>query len=134
MKIRVPCLIADFEKNREENELVTYVFVRNLDITVMDKRLQEPFAAHGTVEAISIIKDRDTGRTGGIAFAEMTPRTLFCTRWNDAKRRSDERERSSPEASPISNARFGSKRTSATQDVSCELGNYSSTCYKMDSL
>ena len=51
--------------------LVTNVFVGNLDITVTEQQLRELFAAHGTVETITMVKDRDTGEPRGIAFVEM---------------------------------------------------------------
>jgi cold-inducible RNA-binding protein len=51
---------------------VTNIFVGNLDITVTEQQLQELFAAHGTIETITIVKDRDTGEPRGIAFVEMT--------------------------------------------------------------
>jgi len=54
---------------------VTNVFVGNLDITVTQQQLRELFAAHGTVETITIVKDRDTGEPRGIAFVEMTHAT-----------------------------------------------------------
>jgi RNA recognition motif-containing protein len=50
---------------------VTNVFVGNLDITVTEQQLRELFAAHGAVETITIVKDRDTGEPRGI-FVEMT--------------------------------------------------------------
>jgi cold-inducible RNA-binding protein len=51
---------------------VTNIFVGNLDITVTEPQLQELFAAHGSVESITIVKDRDTGESRGVAFVEMT--------------------------------------------------------------
>ena len=51
---------------------MTNVFVGNLDITVTEQQLRELFAAHGAVETITIVKDRDTGEPRGIAFVEMT--------------------------------------------------------------
>ena len=51
---------------------MTNVFVGNLDITATEQQLRELFAAHGAVEAITIVKDRDTGEPRGIAFVEMT--------------------------------------------------------------
>lgn len=68
-------LIARFREGQEENELVTNVFVGNLDITVTEQQLRKIFAAHGTVETITIVKDRDTGEPRGIAFVEMTQAT-----------------------------------------------------------
>jgi len=54
---------------------VTNVFVGNLDITVTEQQLRELFAAHGTVETITIVNDRNTGEPRGIAFVEMTQAT-----------------------------------------------------------
>ena len=65
-------LIARFREDQEENELVTNIFVGNLDITVTEQQLRELFATHGAVETITIVKDRDTGEPRGMAFVEMT--------------------------------------------------------------
>ena len=54
---------------------MTNVFIGNLDITVTEQQLRELFAPHGTVETITIVKDRDTGEPRGIAFVEMTQAT-----------------------------------------------------------
>lgn len=51
---------------------MTNIFVGNLDITVTEQQLRELFAVHGTVETITMVKDRDTGEPRGIAFIEMT--------------------------------------------------------------
>ena len=51
---------------------MTNIYVGNLDITVTEKQLRELFAVHGTVETITMVKDRDTGEPRGIAFIEMT--------------------------------------------------------------
>ena len=40
-----------------------------------ERQLRELFAAHGVVETITIVKDRDTGEPRGIAFVEMTQAT-----------------------------------------------------------
>ena len=51
---------------------MTNIFVGNLDITVTEQQLRELFGVHGTVQSITILKDRDTGEPRGIAFVEMT--------------------------------------------------------------
>ena len=51
---------------------MTNIFVGNLDITVTEKQLREVFTAHGAVESVMIVVDRDTGEPRGIAFVEMT--------------------------------------------------------------
>lgn len=63
--------IAKSRNDQEENGFVTNVFVGNLDITVTEQQLRELFAAHGTVETIAMVRDRDTGEPRGIAFVEM---------------------------------------------------------------
>ncbi|HJT72201.1 MAG TPA: hypothetical protein VJ731_18525 [Terriglobales bacterium] len=54
---------------------MTNIFVGNLDITVTEQQLREVFAAHGGVETITIVVDRDTGEPRGIAFVEMSQAT-----------------------------------------------------------
>jgi RNA recognition motif-containing protein len=48
------------------------IFIRNLDLKVTEEQLQRLFEAHGAVEKVTIVKDRDTGRSRGIAFVEMS--------------------------------------------------------------
>ena len=50
---------------------MTNIFVENLDITVTEQQLHQLFASHGTVETITMVKDRDTGEPRGMAFVEM---------------------------------------------------------------
>jgi len=54
---------------------VTNIFVGNLDITVTEQQLRDVFAAHGAVESVTIVMDRDTGEPRGIAFVEMAQAT-----------------------------------------------------------
>ena len=67
---------------------MTNVFVGNLDITVTEQQLRELFAAHGAVETITIVKDRDTGTPRhslrGDDARDGSPGRYFCTRRNDA--------------------------------------------------
>lgn len=48
------------------------IFVGNLDSDTTEEELRGLFAAHGTVESVTIVKDRDTGQPRGFAFVEMT--------------------------------------------------------------
>ena len=48
------------------------VFVRNLDPTTSEAQLKDLFAAYGSVETVTIVKDRDTNGPRGLAFVEMT--------------------------------------------------------------
>ena len=54
---------------------MTNIYGGNLDITATEQQLRELFAAHGNVESITIVKDRDTGEPRGMAFVEMTQPT-----------------------------------------------------------
>ncbi len=50
---------------------MTKLFVGNLPFSATDDAVREMFAAHGTVEKIALIMDRDTGRPRGFGFVEM---------------------------------------------------------------
>jgi cold-inducible RNA-binding protein len=50
---------------------VVNIFVRNLDATTTEMQLKDLFATYGSVETITIVKDRDTNRPRGFAFVEM---------------------------------------------------------------
>ena len=48
------------------------LYVGNLPFSVTEDRLQELFAQSGTVQSATIITDRDTGRSKGFGFVEMS--------------------------------------------------------------
>jgi RNA recognition motif-containing protein len=48
------------------------LYVGNLSYEVDSTALQELFTPHGTVESAQIIADRDTGRSKGFGFVEMS--------------------------------------------------------------
>ncbi len=47
------------------------IYVGNLSYAVTGDDLQQEFAAFGTVESVTLVTDRDTGRSKGFAFVEM---------------------------------------------------------------
>lgn len=51
---------------------MTKLYVGNLPFTVTDETVRELFSQHGTVEKVSLITDRDTGRPRGFGFVEMS--------------------------------------------------------------
>jgi RNA recognition motif-containing protein len=51
---------------------VTRLYVGNLPFSATDESVRALFAAHGTVEKVSLITDRDTGRPRGFGFVEMS--------------------------------------------------------------
>ena len=48
------------------------IFVGNLDFSVTEDQIRSLFEPHGAVERVTIMTDRDTGRSRGFAFVEMT--------------------------------------------------------------
>jgi RNA recognition motif-containing protein len=51
---------------------MTKLYVGNLPFTATEEAVRNLFAPHGTVEKISLISDRDTGRARGFGFVEMS--------------------------------------------------------------
>ncbi len=51
---------------------VTKLYVGNLPFTATEDAVRTLFTAHGTVEKVSLITDRDTGRPRGFGFVEMS--------------------------------------------------------------
>jgi RNA recognition motif-containing protein len=51
---------------------MTKLYVGNLPFTATEDDVRELFAAHGTVEKVTLINDRDTGRPRGFGFVEMS--------------------------------------------------------------
>ena len=47
------------------------IFVGNLDFNTSEEELRQLFEAHGQVDRVSIMTDRDTGRSRGFGFVEM---------------------------------------------------------------
>jgi cold-inducible RNA-binding protein len=47
------------------------IFVGNLDFNVSEDELRNLFGTYGQVDRVSIVTDRDTGRSRGFGFVEM---------------------------------------------------------------
>jgi RNA recognition motif-containing protein len=56
---------------KKEPEMSTKIYVGNLPFSATESEVRELFEAHGTVETVSIVEDRDTGRPRGFGFVEM---------------------------------------------------------------
>ena len=50
----------------------TKLYVGNLAFQTTSQELQELFAQAGTVESAAVVEDRDTGRSRGFGFVEMS--------------------------------------------------------------
>ena len=48
------------------------IFIGNLDFKATEETIRSLFEPHGNVERVSLMTDRDTGRSRGFAFVEMT--------------------------------------------------------------
>ncbi len=48
------------------------IYVGNLPFSATEEQIQQLFAAHGTVESVALITDRETGRPRGFGFVEMS--------------------------------------------------------------
>jgi RNA recognition motif-containing protein len=50
---------------------VTKLYVGNLPFNATEDQVRTHFSAHGTVEKVSLVNDRETGRPRGFGFVEM---------------------------------------------------------------
>jgi cold-inducible RNA-binding protein len=48
------------------------IFVGNLDFSATESSVRSLFEPYGNVERVSLVTDRDTGRSRGFAFVEMS--------------------------------------------------------------
>ena len=48
------------------------LYVGNMSFEVSESELRKAFEAHGQVDSVTIIMDRDTGRPKGFGFVEMS--------------------------------------------------------------
>ena len=51
------------------------IFVANLNFRVKTDQLQDLFEQYGEVDSVKIVTDRDSGRSKGFGFVEMTDET-----------------------------------------------------------
>jgi RNA recognition motif-containing protein len=50
---------------------MTKIYVGNLPYSATEDELRDLFAAHGEVQTVSLVNDRETGRPRGFGFVEM---------------------------------------------------------------
>ena len=53
------------------SDSVTKLYVGNLPFNATEDQVRTHFAAHGTVDKVSLVNDRETGRPRGFGFVEM---------------------------------------------------------------
>ena len=64
------------------------LYVGNLSFSTMEDDLQRLFSQVGSVESVAMVTDRDTGRSRGFAFVEMSSKTegeAAITRFNGSE-------------------------------------------------
>jgi RNA recognition motif-containing protein len=47
------------------------IYIGNLPFSATEDQVRDLFGAHGTVESVNLISDRETGRARGFGFVEM---------------------------------------------------------------
>jgi cold-inducible RNA-binding protein len=65
-------LISPQSNSSIEGIRVKNIFVGNLDFNTGEEELRRAFEAYGQVDRVSILTDRDTGRSRGFGFVEMS--------------------------------------------------------------
>jgi RNA recognition motif-containing protein len=53
-------------------EMSKKIYVGNLPFSSTEEELRSLFAKHGSVDSVSVVMDRETGRPRGFAFVEMS--------------------------------------------------------------
>lgn len=51
---------------------MTNIYVGNLSYTATEDDVRQAFEQYGTVDKVSVVQDRETGRSRGFAFVEMS--------------------------------------------------------------
>ena len=65
-----PGLARTIEREKELG--VKNIFVGNLDFSATESSVRALFEPYGKVDRVNLVTDRDTGRSRGFAFVEMT--------------------------------------------------------------
>jgi RNA recognition motif-containing protein len=69
-KSNSPRLAPEQSRTKEESSMKN-IFVGNLDFAATESSIRALFEQYGNVDRVSLITDRDTGRSRGFAFVEM---------------------------------------------------------------
>jgi RNA recognition motif-containing protein len=66
-------LLLKFPKREKVNKfMATKLYIGNLSFNATNQDLEDMCGEFGTVQSVNIIEDRDTGRSRGFAFVEMS--------------------------------------------------------------
>jgi len=61
------------ERDEEVERMFKTIYVGNLPFSATEEELRELFGEHGTVTAVRLITNRETGRPRGFGFVDMAP-------------------------------------------------------------
>jgi RNA recognition motif-containing protein len=64
--------VFDPVRNYRKERALKNIFVGNLSFNTSEDELRKLFEAYGRVDRVSILTDRETGRSRGFGFVEMT--------------------------------------------------------------
>jgi RNA recognition motif-containing protein len=64
--------LLSFPKGERYISMSTKLYVGNLTFQTTNQELEQLFGQAGTVQSASVVEDRDTGRSRGFAFVEMS--------------------------------------------------------------
>src|ERR1700751_4046840 len=67
----LPAEVAHTQIAHPRGTRLKNIFVGNLDFNTSEDELRQLFEVHGQVDRVSILTDRDTGRSRGFGFVEM---------------------------------------------------------------
>jgi len=66
------CLVLPAQLKDRRELKVKNIFVGNLDFAATDSSVRAIFERYGRVDRVNLVTDRDTGRSRGFAFVEMS--------------------------------------------------------------
>ncbi len=66
------CLVIARTIERQKEKVLKNIFVGNLDFAATESSVRSLFEPYGAVERVNVVTDRDTGRSRGFAFVEMS--------------------------------------------------------------
>jgi cold-inducible RNA-binding protein len=66
------CLVLPAQLKDRKSNFVKNIFVGNLDFAATDSSVRSLFERYGTVDRVNLVTDRDTGRSRGFGFVEMS--------------------------------------------------------------
>jgi RNA recognition motif-containing protein len=67
-----PTCLVEPARSKTTEKIMKNIFVGNLDFGATESSIRSLFEPYGNVDRVNVITDRDTGRSRGFAFVEMS--------------------------------------------------------------